>query len=249
MSRDLPVNLQDHEVRALLDGRKTQHRFPITNMRVARTPETRPYTLRGGHLAKALDQADGFRCVHEDIWTWTASALEHQRPAVHTMWLAHLGYSAGQRLWARECWSEPTDQFVIYRANWREDAEARGIDNIPADDRGVRWRSSAVMPRWASRLTLVVERVRVLRLQEVTREDAHVEGAITDEWLQWREDAANIGMPEGSSIEDERDVFAHLWDGRHGAKPGQRWKDNPYIVALTFRVHRANIDKLEVTHA
>lgn len=245
MSRDLPVNLKDHEVRALLDGRKKQHRFPITSMRVARTPETRPYTLRGEHLVKALDQADGFRCVQEDVWTWTASAFEHQQPAARTMWLAHLGYSAGQRLWVRECWSDQDccKGEALYRATACR-------DGLLLDEKAeTRWRSSTHMPRWASRIMLAVEAVKIERLQSITCEDANAEGAITDEWLQWREDAGNISMPEGSSVEDERDVFARLWDGLHGAKPDQRWEDNPYVVALTFAVHRTNIDKLEVAHA
>ncbi|NUB24656.1 hypothetical protein [Azospirillum brasilense] len=110
------------------------------------------------------------------------------------------------------------------------------------NDGSMRWCPSIHMPRWASRITLVVEQVRVERLQDITREDVYAEGAITDEWLQWREDAGNIGMPEGSSIEDERDVFARLWTSLHST---DAWAANPWVVALTFAVHRSNIDKLE----
>jgi len=249
MPRDLPLILQDHEVRALLDGRKTQHRFPITSMRVARTPETRPYTLRGEYLVKALDQADGFRCVHEDVWTWTASAFEHQQPATRTMWLAHLGYSAGQRLWVRECWSDQDccKGEAMYRATACR-------DGLLLDEKAeTHWRSSTHMPRWANRITLVVEGVKFERLQAISDEDVEAEGACNGlhDW-----DCRHPYFPDpagycvsGCGSWSYQEVFQRLWGCRHGAKPGQRWEDNPHVIALTFRVHRANIDKLEVAHA
>ena len=83
------------------------------------------------------------------------------------------------------------------------------------------------MPRWASRLTLIVTDVRVQRLQDITVEDALAEGVQkTDEYLD---------MP--------RMAFRALWDSLHG--PGA-WNDNPWVCALTFDVHRRNIDQMEV---
>ncbi|UKJ74571.1 hypothetical protein [Azospirillum brasilense] len=158
----------------------------------------------------------------------------------------------GDRLWVREntwqngTWVRTEDETGEIGSKWVGTSSVRMMadETKPAGSGNFVWRSipSIHMPRWASRLTLVVEQVRVERLQDITREDVYAEGAITDEWLQWREDAGNIGMPEGSSIEDERDVFARLWTSLHGA---DAWSVNPWVVALTFAVHRSNIDKLE----
>lgn len=38
-------------------------------------------------------------------------------------------------------------------------------------------------------------------------------------------------------------AFRALWDSLHG--PGA-WNDNPWVCALTFDVHRRNIDQMEV---
>ncbi|MDA7663802.1 hypothetical protein N8569_00710, partial [bacterium] len=35
--------------------------------------------------------------------------------------------------------------------------------------------------------------------------------------------------------------FRQLWQSLH-TKPGTRWEDSPEVVALTFTVHKQNID-------
>jgi hypothetical protein len=39
-------------------------------------------------------------------------------------------------------------------------------------------------------------------------------------------------------------AFKALWETLH-TKPGERWEDNPWIVAVSFDVHRGNIDRSE----
>ncbi|MBR9970873.1 hypothetical protein [Magnetospirillum sulfuroxidans] len=90
-----------------------------------------------------------------------------------------------------------------------------------------KWTPSIHMPRWASRLTLVMSEVRHQRLWELTEENAIAEGV--------------SGVSEDCPPET---AFAGLWDSLHGKKKGEAWHDNPAIVALTFTVHHANIDQL-----
>lgn len=94
------------------------------------------------------------------------------------------------------------------------------------------------MPRWASRLTLTVTDVRFHPLQDITDEDALAEGALhpslgDEVWVGW------LGFPRKTC--PPRTAFAMLWEGLHD-KDGQRWGNNPQIVALTFTVERRNID-------
>jgi hypothetical protein len=82
------------------------------------------------------------------------------------------------------------------------------------------------MPRWASRLTLIVEAVRVEPLQAIGESDAIREGVTLVE----------------ESMECPVDAYAALWRSLHGA---DSWDANPEVVAISFRVIRANIDRSE----
>jgi hypothetical protein len=151
-----------------------------------------------------------------------------------------LMYAPGDRLWVREAalfWVNTADDSLSHVAAFKAD----GYELEP----GERWRSSIHMPRWASRLTLTVTDVRVQRLQDITCAEVRAEGAINEGWDEWREDVRCIA-PSESVIEDERHVFARLWNSLHG--PGA-WDANPWCVALTFDVHRGNIDQMETKRA
>lgn len=149
-----------------------------------------------------------------------------------------LPYKTGDLLWVRERWSDEhlAPGEVYYYATALE-------DGLRADEVAeIRWRPSIHMPRWASRITLEVTAVRVQRLQEISQEDARAEGVATEEWEDWRENVTSIAMPEGSYIENERDLFRDLWDSLN-AERGFGWDDNPWVIAVSFRVHKMNVDQ------
>jgi len=153
-------------------------------------------------------------------------------------WGARVPYMPGDLLWVRERWSDDllAPGEVYYYATALD-------DGLLADEVAeIRWKPSIHMPRWASRVTLEVTDVRVQRLQEISQEDARAEGVATEEWDDWRENVTAIGMPEGSYIETERDLFRDLWDNIN-AKRGYGWDTNPWVIALTFVVHQMNIDE------
>jgi len=157
-------------------------------------------------------------------------------------------YAAGDRLYVREEWkSTPAyddlkpsdmggDEPIYYPAdgatfNWAEaDGHTLG-----------RRRPGMHMPRWASRLTLHVEGVRVERLQAISDEDAIAEGVTC--WV--------CGGPVDGTSENDCACFhtkaaavasyAVLWETLHGASS---WDANPWVVAVTFRVARGNIDQV-----
>jgi hypothetical protein len=90
-----------------------------------------------------------------------------------------------------------------------------------------RWTPSIHMPRWASRLTLIVEAVKVERLTDISEADAQAEGV-----------EPVLGTP-GVPLDRHYAAFMQLWDSLHGE--GATYA-NPWVVAVTFRVVRANID-------
>ena len=148
-------------------------------------------------------------------------------------------YAAGDRLWVRETWAKTSIAPIV------ETIESPWFVYRECDSRcdfGGPWKPSIFMPRAASRLTLTVTDVRVQRLQDISNTEARAEGAVDEEWDQWREDVMNVA-PGGSKIESERDSFSCIWDSLN-EKRGYGWDANPWVVALTFKVIKENIDRV-----
>lgn len=130
----------------------------------------------------------------------------------------------GDRLWVRE-----TFQMVgggdpgvpIYRANWREDALARGLENVPDKDPG-HWKPSIFMPRAICRITLCVTDVRVERLMDISEQDAKAEGTTLVSQNQVHSDT-------------HRTAFANLWNSINGPAA---WNANPLVWVVSFSLNQ-----------
>jgi hypothetical protein len=137
----------------------------------------------------------------------------------------------GDRLWVREA-HKRTDTRCDYRVDWHV-----------ADHHRFTWRPSIHMPRWASRITLHVEAVRVERLQEITEADARAEGAPAD-WEPGVARALMQAIAPAAAFSPHATGFARLWNSLHG--PGA-WDRNEWVAAYTFTVQRGNIDQIGAT--
>jgi hypothetical protein len=146
-----------------------------------------------------------------------------------------LPYAVGDRLYVREANDLHDEAGSLIRRHvadgtklqWSNREQAAWIEEYSRNHC-----PSIHMPRWASRLWLEVTDVRVQRLQAITEEDARAEGA-------------EFGYGEGAKISQTR-MFELLWDSLHTTE-GQRWDDDPWIVAVSFNVHHGNIDKQGAT--
>lgn len=249
-------------VLALLAGTKTQTRRLLTEARVFATPETKDFTLRGEDLARALQNASRFRRLDANGWFWESDAFEWQAPAERTGWMAHIGYAPGDRLWVRENMTRfdkgTCDQHIWYWAgandvgNHSRPTRVDGRETVdgpwphaegPAG--GAPYSVPSIhMPRWASRLTLIVTDVRVQRLQDISEEDARAEGVVPHPnggfWVPGVEhpnpDFPYLARPTA------REMYAALWDVLNGSGA---WLANPWVTATSFEVHRKNIDAME----
>jgi hypothetical protein len=107
-----------------------------------------------------------------------------------------------------------------------------------------RRRASMHMPRWASRLTLIVTATTIEHLQGISEADAKAEG------IEYREDCFGTWNPDGTmrcgGADNAREAFRCLWINLHGTGA---WDANPEVVALRFTVIKANIDALEARAA
>ncbi len=161
----------------------------------------------------------------------------------------------GDRLWVRETFViEGTDEYPMEESQYPRDgrpvdpgdADSYGwkvpwyratdgepnIVNEDAMDNGdeperTRWKPSIFMPRWASRITLEIDDVRVQRLNEISTDDAAREGVS----LMTPPFPATPGPTEINI----RNNFKLLWDSINGERPGAAWADNPWVWAVTFR--------------
>lgn len=86
------------------------------------------------------------------------------------------------------------------------------------------WRSPATMPRWASRITLEVEGVRCVLVQELTEDDAKVAG-MTGE--------CPIGHIPSYQSAPFTYHFAQEWENRYGKK--YPWDSNPWVWAVKVK--------------
>lgn len=160
---------------------------------------------------------------------WVASPGSPSLPCL-------LPFASGDRLYVREAW-RALRRFDSYKprnipVSWVhcEADEATGDARLAPIGRMGKLRPSIFMPRWASRLWLEVRDVRVERITSISEADALAEGI---DRIQFPE-IGDWGWPQRR--------FADLWTSLH-TKPGERWQDNPWVVAVTFDVLLGNIDQ------
>jgi hypothetical protein len=122
-------------------------------------------------------------------------------------------------------------EFVTFPDGWRRHRDGSGHAGRPPVDIGHRWIAATHMPRWACRMTLLVEWTRTEPLRAITTGDIRAEGALMlPLGLLCRWPRPIPGIHPGA-----RRAFAAYWNINHGTA-GERWEDNPLVTVLGFRV-------------
>lgn len=206
MSNEKPILFSTEMIQAIRDGRKTQTRRIV----------------KPKYAARAQYASEKFGT------TWTADHDNCLIPAQYGL--------VGDLLWCRETWATlkvfddlaPRDiphggarWPATYMKAWRGAAKH-------SEDRG-KWRPSIFMPRWASETSLLVTRVRIERLQEITEDDAKAEGVEPYERPQ------NNAISTPWSVASHRTTFVQLWD-QINADRGYAWQSNPMVWVIDFKV-------------
>ncbi|CNK69061.1 phage-like protein [Yersinia mollaretii] len=118
----------------------------------------------------------------------------------------------GDQLWVREAFATGlcTESTLAYRATHKtEDLEEGWGETI-------KWTPSIHMPRWASRINLLITGVRVERLNDISDADASAEGCKIS------------SMQSGECLSD---MFARLWKSIYG---DESWQANPWVWVINF---------------
>ena len=183
-----PILFSGRMVRAILDGSKTQTR---------RVMNPQPYADESGH--------------------WIYGNVPESWSTAPDWLIAKSPYGGvGHWLWVRETFgcnchnsARPMpDCEIVYRAT------GDSVDDPPLSG----WCPSIYMPRWASRITLSITRVRVQRLKNIAEIDCEHELGVEPYSLH------NEAVPE----------FRLLWDSIN-AKRGYGWDANPWVWAIDFK--------------
>ncbi len=253
--KERPILFKGAMVQAILDGRKTQTRRPVT-------PQPPAAAVKPWCIVRSSDSS------WTGTWGWTDSVgAEPPRYVVDGV-RCPLGV-AGEQLWVREAfqvfertsleqgeeWSQVTKRLRTdideppsarwWRLAYRADGELEDVT----------WRPSIHMPRWASRIQLEMEWIRAQRLHDITDEEAIAEGIaplFTDEEMKARPELESCrgmwrnylwhGCARGKVMDQwayqssgylsARDSFSSLWESVYGAGS---WVQNPWVWVVNFK--------------
>lgn len=204
--KERPILFNSEMVQAILSGRKTQTRRIIK-----------------------LDHERGFQ---NPVVRGRAGEVSSVKFGLSHM-LCPLG-QPGDQLWVRETWQGPLVDYdeaysmfkdpkpyqkvenCVYRADGGPCPEFTDAD----DDLRQGWRPSIHMPRWASRINLLITGVRVERLNDISQEDAKSEGCCY---------GRGGGVPDLAV--SPADHFPTLWESIYGIKS---WAANPWVWVIEF---------------
>jgi hypothetical protein len=163
----------------------------------------------------------------------------------------------GDIIWVKEVWQVMRRHFSLWQPGkyitchgmpmkekpvYQHKVVFKADDTVQSSDQSFCWRSSMLMPRWASRIDLDVLKVGTQRIQDISENDAKEEGAKMVPWY----------VPHGCTDEGQhrhvngrealisgpmacyRNGFATLWDSINAAK-GFGWDVNHPVWIYEFK--------------
>jgi hypothetical protein len=226
--RQRPILFSGAMIRALLAGTKTQTRRTVKGV-----PSWEHYGrdimdwgLSGIHLGDFGEfEGTGQWCL--DVQTDVDKADRR---------MIHCPYGVpGDLLWVKERLARSPDLWTYVAdgaaVGWpaRQLLASKRLDYAP----------SIHMPKVASRLTLEITDVRVERLHDISEEDAKAEGVSNSM------DAGGRMFwtvpPSDDFINSARFAYLRLWDAINGDGSAAA---NPWVWAVSFNVHSANVDQM-----
>ena len=230
-----PILFNTEMVRAILDGRKSCTR------RLVKPQPDEKHTFPLGFVTDSTEKKEA-GCFGFGIDEYGGS-IQYAKPP----------YLGGDIIYIRETWTEECGKYY-YRADYDSDyldscetlsggypASCRnhpGCDGCMATSTRIHWHPSIHMPKEAARIWLKVTNVRVERLQEITEEQACMEG--TNPWDEacyenngW---CPTFSDPDSGGEPNMVDGFHKLWNSTIKKSDLDRygWDANPWVWVIEF---------------
>jgi len=201
---EYPLDLEQHDVRAILSGTKTQLRLILD--------------LQPNAAAKPFMAPDG---------SWHIADAAGRLTTLNAPW------RAGDRIWIREHHATTGGGPIRYLAT--DDVhELRRV-----------WPPSA-LSRTFSRLTLVVERIRLEQVASLSQDDVQAEGlefetADPPFWYYpelWPHALTAVGVEENQPRPAAIAAYGKYFDAHHGQGA---FDQNPWVAVLEFSAYQMNV--------
>ena len=232
-TKERPMMFRPELVRAILDGRKTQTRRPVTvrNSERQASPDAWPFDLERAWKDTSFPELGFGEYLHvpfrhpEEDWSQETSERWWCRwkPGDH-IYVQEGAIKIGHERTGRNgqyLWPKLSDTFTEEDArNWFDKSCLYTLDlqhDDPMYDEPHGTLNKMFMPRWASRITLEITGVRVERLNEISEADAIAEGCQC------------AGVPASLT---NRGAFAKLWESINGP---DSWAANPWVWVIEFK--------------
>lgn len=221
MSRVLPILFNTEMVRAILDGRKT-----CTRRVIKPQPQSRLcYTYAGSHKGCIGKWTYPNKGAHEFLGEEYKLPENIKDEELSKRW--NPPYHTDDILYVRETWKKAPNGYYYY-----EDWQRNDIADV------TKWKPSIHMPKEAARIWLKVTDARAERLQDITEEQACMEG--TDPWDEvcyenngWH---PRFSDPDSGGAPNMVDGFHKLWNSTIKKSNLDRygWDENPYVWVISF---------------
>lgn len=216
--KERPILFSDQRVRALLTGQQTQTR------RIMKS------------LAATPGQDNHAGCYGFDV-------ISNELRGRHVMKMSQLSYPCpygkpGDHLWVREIWRGPVipeDQFVAYNqapndfrhhryCQYRADISSPG--RLSDDEKHpVNWQTAIHMPRWASRIDLLITSVSAQKIQDIDENEIMAEGVQADPHF------LKGFFTFNHATTDMKTAYQKAWEKQYGSAS---WQVNPWVWVIEF---------------
>lgn len=213
-----PMLMSGEMVRAILDGRKSVTRRPVSSAGDYPTIDIR-FVADGWWLYYAVPRGDGTNDEN-------AVPIKPRLQPGDVAWVkeSYRARPALDHLKPREIADYDGDRSIYYEAM-----------QLPGCGEWGKLRPSIFMCRWMSRLNLRILDVDPERLQEITEEDAIKEGIIRQMLPNLEGNHFHWGDPKQDRYPTAVLAFAHLYDSIH--RPGA-WERNGWVWRYESEVVR-----------
>ena len=233
--KERPILFSGEMVRAILDGRKTQTRRIVKHQ----PDERQRNIILSRHVLKEYLKEKGLwqlvketSCPYgkpqDQLWVrenFKVIAFDEGAPAQFSPddfeeAFAVIEYQDGQ---------QQRVEGLVYN----QCTDAGEVDEISQASRAFQKKSvpSIHMPRWASRIELLIKDIRVERLQDISEEDAKAEGVYNLGTKRKPEYCIEIAPFTGFRSSKAVECFRELWTSINGP---ESWDANPWVWVVDF---------------
>lgn len=214
--KERPILFSDQRVRALLSGQQSQTR---------RIMKSQPFgPVQDNH--EGCYGIDVKRNHLQGNLVMSMENISHHCPHGQP----------GDRLWVRETWRGPVispEDVARYQQDpaafrerqycrYRADTSAWGSEDGFGHPG---WQAGIHMPRWASRIDLLITRLRVEKIQDISDDDIIAEG------VQFDSHFLNNFFTLQSETDSPKEAYRKAWIAQYG---GTSWEVNPWVWVIDF---------------